>query len=175
MFILTDDIKAKLVRDLSRNYKLKGFTYEFIGDALFCVYEGNTNTLIDYSDIPARFSYNKLLTGTATYLSDIPMAINNIYYSLKTISYPAFIKKIKAIKSEAPDGNVIEYKTNGCTFYFTATAIYTDRTGVHQLMVCITPELLKAHDVSVDVFFQDVAKCYLDDDVDILDPTYTIS
>ncbi len=175
MFILTDAIKANLVRDLSRNYKLKGFTYEFMGDALLCVHEKGTSTLIDYSDIPARYSYNKLLNGTSAYLSDIPIAIENIYHNLKMLSYPAFIKKIKAIKSEAPNDIAIEYKTNGCTFYFTATAFYTDRTGVHQLMVCITPELLKVHDVSVDTFFKDVAKCYLDDDVDILDPTYTIS
>lgn len=175
MFILTDDIKAKLVRDLSRNYKLKGFTYEFMGDALFCLHESGTSTLIDYSDIPARFSYNKLLNGTSTHLSNNLITIDNIYHNLKMLSYPAFIKKIKAIKSKAPEGNAIEYKINGCTFYFTATAIYTDSTGTHQLMVCITPELLETQGVSVDVFFQDVAKCYLDDDVDILDPTYTIS
>ena len=102
MFILTNEIKDKLVKDLKRNVRFSDYIFEFQGVVLYCHSDYNGTAQIDFSDVPTRYSYTKLLKGTQLYLLGVRSAYASIKNSLMTISYDAFIKKIKAVKYDIP-------------------------------------------------------------------------
>ena len=176
MFILTNEIKDKLVRDLKRDIQFKDHIFEFDGVVLYSHSDYNGTARIDFSDMPTNYSYTKLLKGTQLYLVGVRKAYLSIKNSLETISYKDFIKKIKAVKYDIPPAdNGVPYAVNGKVFKFMVYSIYFDETGQHSMYVLITQEILDAHNVDVDTFFNDVADCYMKDGVDILDdsfPTY---
>lgn len=176
MFILTNEIKDKLVKDLKRDVRFSDYIFEFQGVVLYCHSDYNGTAQIDFSDVPTRYSYTKLLKGTQLYLLGVRSAYASIKNSLMTISYDAFIKKIKAVKYDIPPVDTsVSYSTNGKVFKFMAYSIYFDETGQHSMYVLITQDILDSHGVNVETFFKDVADCYMKDGVDILDdsfPTY---
>lgn len=174
--MLTNEIKNKLVRDLKREPKFKDSIIYFDGEYLSCISQSNGTVGIDYSDVPNRYSYTKLLKATKAQLNNILHTQSQIREALKNLPYEQFIKKIKAIKLDEPTiDTTFHYKYGKKFFQFTATSICFDETGQHQMQVCITQDVIDAHGVDIETFFKDVADCYMTDGVDILDdsfPTY---
>jgi hypothetical protein len=114
MFILTNEIKNKLVRDLKRDIRFKDHIFEFDGVVLYSHSDCNGTARIDFSDMPTNYSYTKLLKGTQLYLVGVRKAYLSIKNSLETISYKDFIKKVKAVKYDIPPAdNGVSYAVNG--------------------------------------------------------------
>lgn len=174
MFQLNSDAKRKLVRDLSADIKLRNWSFEFKGKKLWCHSDNDACIVIDYKkDFDVR-NYNQLFRGTLAYVHDFSDAALNMKVALIQLPYAAFIKKIKAIRYKKRDDktDIVIHVMGDYMYKFSATLIYFDRTGMHEMTLIITPEILISHNVTVEKFFEDVRECYTKDGVDIMCKSY---
>lgn len=173
MFNLPIQFKNKLVKDLHKESNLKDAVIYFKDCLLCCSSQDNGTICLDFSELTVRYSYTELLEVTKQQINDILETQLQIKEALKNIPYEQFIKKIKAIKLDKPTiDSTFHYKYGDKLFQFTATSICFDKNGKHQIQVCISKDILDAHNVDADKFFKDVADCYMKDGVNILKDSF---
>lgn len=173
MIILTDEIKKKIVRDLSRDIRLSEFSFTFHDTVLHCISKDSGTMTIHYDVIPKHCSYTTLLKCAKQYLYEQMLIYNSVRKDLKEMTYEAFIQTILVYKrKEQPIDCNCFYEKDKNFFQFTvSTEIFRD-TFNQEAEVLITHDVLEAHGVDIATFLNDVAKCYMKEGINILDNSF---
>ena len=149
MFKLTTEIKNNLLRDLSSE------CHCFFQDDVLCCYYGvdpqNPPIEIDFSYLKNDITYSQLLSDIKEHLLNIANIMNGAYDYLCTLSFVDFMNTLSLCKSDRPDKYYpIEFNLLGNNCYLKSKLIYGDAFGTHEVAINVTPELLNAHNISVD-------------------------
>ncbi len=173
MFKLTEEIKRKLVRDLSREWYFKDCRFEFDGTLLLNNDVKYGIAAMDCSDMPDRISYTQLLKITICHFKVVRETQKILEEELCNMEYNILLKKIVALKSEVVsfEGGVV-HRVQDKVFQFIVQGIYTVGSLDNEMNVFITPTMLERHGVDVETFFEDIKKCYKADGIDILSERY---
>ena len=97
MFKFTEEIKSRLVRDLSRQWFFEECEFEFWGNILLNHDKRYGTSVMECEDIPFRFSYTKLLTIVTLHFKNIREIQEEIEKQIVHMSYKEFLKKVKAV------------------------------------------------------------------------------
>ena len=164
MFELTEDIKTKLIRNLKRNIRFSDINYKFDGNQLFV--SGEVCAVIDYSDLPERFSFNKLYSGTEKYINDLRMMSKDLLEAIFLLPYDAFLRKVHLCKKDSHTDN-LKTATIG-DYYFIIICKYGDSTGWHEMIFPVNSDVMDRIGKSKIQLFNDVVKSYKAEGRDII-------
>lgn len=168
MFILTEEIKGKLIRDLSRDIRLRNYTFAFKDSALHCISKTDGTPIINCKDIPHRYSYTALLKFVKSHLYELMSFYNSTRSDLKKIGYEDFVKEIRVYKREKEPIDCLLFCKKDDIYYQFTVEVYCHIIG-KATRVLITQDVLDAHGVDVETFFIDVIDEYTKDGINILD------
>lgn len=170
MFRLDNEMKRKLVKNLSREVRIRDYRFEFEGDCLLCYEEDEFLGNVDLSDLPYKYSFNRLLKDTIECLYNLLKARSIAKDILMKMSYCELVEKIRAVrvKDTGLSKKVVTYKTDDKVFQFISHMVCFDRDGMHEMDIFITPEILETHKVNTETFFQNVKEKFQKEGIDIL-------
>lgn len=173
MFELTEEIKRKLVKDLSREWYFKDCKFEFDGDMLLNNDATYGISVMECSNMPIRISYTQLLKITKCHFKYVRETQEILEKELCSMEYNTLLKKIIVIKSEISsfDG-AVTYRVKNQLFQFMVRSVCIVGSLDSGLNMFITPTMLKMHGVDVETFFNDVKEYYKNDGIDILSEEY---
>ena len=173
MFKLTEEIKRKLVKDLSREWYFKDCKFEFNGNLLLNNDAKYGISVMEWCDVPIRISYTQLLKSTKCHFKCVRETQEILEKEICNMDYNTLLKKIIALKLEIPpfDGGII-YREQDQVFQFMVHSICSVGSLDGGLNMYITPTMLEKYGVDVETFFHDVKECYMADGIDILSENY---
>lgn len=173
MFKFTEEIKSRLVRDLSRQWFFEECEFEFWGNILLNHDKRYGTSVMECEDIPFRFSYTKLLTIVTLHFKNIREIQEEIEKQIVHMSYKEFLKKVKAVKLEvASFDEGVFYRINNDIFQFIVQGVDLLGSEEDRIAIFITPAILNKHGVDIETFFYDVVGDYKDKGIDILDDSF---
>lgn len=173
MFKITDEIKSKLVRDLSKQWFFERCEFEFCGNMLLNHDKRYGTSVMEFEDIPFRFSYTKLLTAVTLHFKNVREIQNEIENQIVNMSYKEFLKKVKVVKLEVTSFDEgVFYRINNDIFQFIVQGVDLLGSLEDRIAIFITSAVLKKHGVDIETFFYDVVDDYKGKGIDILDDSF---
>lgn len=173
MIILTEELKKKFIRDLSKDPNLSDYTFVFKGHTLHCISQTDGTSLIHYDSIPEYCNYNLMLNSAIDHLCKQKYFFKAVRTVFKSFDYDTLLQKIHVYKSKE---RIVDcscfYEMNGYFFEFDIHAHLFNDPLQEIVAISVTQDVLDAHGVDIDTFFRDVAECYLKDGIDILSDWY---
>ena len=159
MYILTNEIKDKLVKDLKRNVRFDNMSFHFENNFLVCFSTDYGFQAIGFNQLPTRYSYTKLLKNITESLYDLIQLFKDAQESLKTIPYSALLDNTRTVKKSYYSKDVpYQYEKDGIYYHYII--------GVHSIKdiqsmgIYITKDILDAHSKDEHTFFEDVSSSY---------------